>query len=125
MLNEDHAPERWRYKEQARMKHAVLSNYLTRWALICGSSGQMSHSPSTTSTASPGWGGTRAAGPDPRSLRWRSGKSSWLGRLVAGGQLIYDPEQSARIAPIVGDDFGAYVVTAWGIQCLLGLGMLD
>jgi three-Cys-motif partner protein len=31
---EDHAPERWRYKEQTRMKQAVLSNYLTRWGSI-------------------------------------------------------------------------------------------
>ncbi len=34
MPAEDHAPERWRYKEQTRMKHAVLSNYLTRWGSI-------------------------------------------------------------------------------------------
>jgi three-Cys-motif partner protein len=31
---EDRDPNKWRYKEQTRMKHAVLSNYLTRWGSI-------------------------------------------------------------------------------------------
>lgn len=34
MPTADSAPEKWRYKEQTRMKHAVLSNYLTRWGSI-------------------------------------------------------------------------------------------
>jgi len=61
----------------------------------------------------------------PMGAEYDAVVSSSLGRLVAGGQLIYDPEESTRIAPIAGEDFGAYVVTAWGIQWLLGQGMLD
>jgi three-Cys-motif partner protein len=34
MPAEDRAPKGWRYKEQTRMKHAVLSNYLARWGSI-------------------------------------------------------------------------------------------
>jgi three-Cys-motif partner protein len=34
MPAEDRAPDRWRYKEQTRMKHAVVSNYLVRWGSI-------------------------------------------------------------------------------------------
>jgi hypothetical protein len=70
-------------------------------------------------------GEAAAAAGIPMGAEYDAVVSSSLGRLVAGGQLIYDPEQSERIGPIVGEDFGAYVVTAWGIQWLLGLGMLD
>lgn len=36
MPAEDRAPERWRYKEQTKVKHAALSSYLTRWISILG-----------------------------------------------------------------------------------------
>lgn len=34
MPTNDRAPERWCYKEQTRMKHAVLENYLVKWGSI-------------------------------------------------------------------------------------------
>ena len=36
MPRDDRDPSRWRYKQQTRVKHAVLSNYLTRWIAILG-----------------------------------------------------------------------------------------
>ncbi len=36
MPKEDRDPARWQYKDQTRVKHEVLSNYLTRWIAILG-----------------------------------------------------------------------------------------
>ncbi len=36
MPRDDRDPARWRYKQQTQVKHAVLSNYLTKWIAILG-----------------------------------------------------------------------------------------